>query len=79
MLKKSIIKHTPDETNLAIQNDEFLNLVKENQPVSSKAKLLELAATINIDKKSAESLITKLKERDVLHYSKSTPKGWSAN
>ena len=51
--------------------------MKDNQPVSSKAKLLELAETINLEKKEAESLIEQLKELGELQYSKSTPRGWS--
>ncbi len=70
---------TPTPIESYSSNDAFLNLVKNNQPVSSKAKLLELAETINLDKKAADSLIEELKELGLLHYSKSTPRGWSTN
>ena len=81
--KTPIVKETsqpaPEPADLSIPNEAFLDLVKSHQPVSSKAKLLELAETINLDKKSAEKLIAQLKELGVLHYSKSAPRGWSAN
>ncbi|TFG18898.1 MAG: hypothetical protein EU530_07790 [Promethearchaeota archaeon] len=80
--KTPIVKEVPqpalEPADLSIPNEKFLNLVKENQPVSSKAKLLDLAESIDIDKKSAEALIDQLKELNVLIYSKSAPRGWSA-
>ena len=75
--KPQVSKPVPEVTDIAQHNEAFLNLVKENQPVSSKAKLLELAETINIDKKSAEKIINLLKESGELKYSKSAPRGWS--
>jgi predicted HTH transcriptional regulator len=74
-------KITPleEKTDLALPNEAFLNLVKQNQPVSSKAKLLELAETMNLDKNLAENLIDQLKELGLLTYSKSAPRGWSTN
>jgi hypothetical protein len=68
---------TTIDTDISSQNEVFLNVVKKNQPVSSKAKLLELAESINIDNKSAESIIEQLKELGILQYSRSSPRGWS--
>jgi len=76
---KEIPQPAPEPADLSMPNEAFLDLVKSNQPVSSKAKLLELAETINLDKKSTEKLIAQLKELGVLHYSKSAPRGWSTN
>ena len=69
----------PKIVDLAMPNEAFIDLVRVNQPVSSKAKLLELAGGLNLDKKSAETLIAQLKDLGVLHYSKSAPRGWSTN
>lgn len=69
---------TAKQAELDIPNEAYLDLIISHQPVSSKAKLLELAETININKKSAEALITKFKELGILNYSKSAPRGWSA-
>ncbi len=77
-LKEVKIKTPPKEADISSSNEAFLNLVKENQPVSSKAKMLELAESINLDKSSAEKVIAQLKELGVLTYSKSSPRGWSA-
>ncbi len=75
---KDVPQPTPEIAELSISNEKFLNMIKENQPISSKAKLIELAESIDIDKKSAEALIDQLKELDVFVYSKSAPRGWSA-
>jgi hypothetical protein len=76
-IKPEPLVSKPEE--LEKPNEAFLDLIKSHQPVSSKAKLLELAETININKKSAEAIIAQLKELGILSYSKSAPRGWSAN
>ncbi|MBN2156435.1 MAG: hypothetical protein JW776_10360 [Candidatus Lokiarchaeota archaeon] len=67
----------PKDRGLGLPNEAFFDLIKENQPVSSKDRLLELAESINIDKKTAEQLIEQFKELGVIEYSRSTPRGWS--
>jgi len=68
---------TPQSSDLGSSKEAYLDLIKENQPVSSKAKLLELGEKVNLDNKTADQLIEQFKELGVLIYSKSSPRGWT--
>ena len=57
--------------------EEIIDYLKENEPVSSKSDLINAITENGFDDSDVEDQIDKLNKEDIISYSRSKPRGWS--